>query len=208
MPDMSALPPKEHQVKPKNQGSPETSSVYEVESDTTEHVAFASAARAAWFLDQVFRTLHAEDLDTRLLQLDGLDHALRTFLSTIMNSDGRVLRRYCTAIVLAIRTLYILHLQILNQASQINQSHKRTPSELRSKSSAVLNTLITMTENITAAHSDFSLLLMDSLPPSFAFIISTTISNMEYSEFQGDRLDSAKKNLDSSLRKFRERWES
>lgn len=63
-----------------------------------------------------------------------------------------------------------------------------------------------MTEDITAAHIDFSLPLMDSLPPSFAFIISTTIANMEYSEFQNDRLDSAKKNFGLSLQKFRQRW--
>jgi hypothetical protein len=65
-----------------------------------------------------------------------------------------------------------------------------------------------MTEDITAAHSDLSLLLMDSLPPSFAFIISTTIANMKYSEFQSDRLDFAKKKLYLSLRKFRQRWEA
>jgi hypothetical protein len=77
---------------------------------------------------------------------------------------------------------------------------------LRSQSSAVLNTLITMTEDITTVHSDVSLPLMDSLPPSFAFIISTTIENMKYSEFQNDRLDVAKKKLDLSLQKFHQRW--
>jgi hypothetical protein len=63
-----------------------------------------------------------------------------------------------------------------------------------------------MTEDITTEHSDFSLQLMDSLPPSFAFIISTTIKNMEYSEFHIERLDVAKKKLDLSLQKFRQRW--
>lgn len=77
---------------------------------------------------------------------------------------------------------------------------------MRSKSSAVLNTLITMTEDVTMVHSDFSLPLVDSLPPSFAFIILTTIKNMEYSEFQNDRLNAAKKKLDLSLQKFRQRW--
>jgi hypothetical protein len=101
---MSAPLPKEgHEVNLKSQGTSEHSNVCGVEPDTTEYGGFASAARAAWFLDRVFRTLHVEELDTRLLQLDGLDHALRAFLKTIMNSDGRILRRYCTAIVLAIR---------------------------------------------------------------------------------------------------------
>jgi hypothetical protein len=104
MPDMSVQMPKEgHEANLKSQGNSESSTVCGIESDATEYGGFASTAQAAWYLDQVFRALNVDDLDKRLVQLDGLDHALRTFLNIIMDSDGRILRRYCTPIVLAIR---------------------------------------------------------------------------------------------------------
>lgn len=104
MHDISIPLPKEcHEIKPESQRNSESFTGCRIESAVTEYGGFAGTAQATWFLDKVFKALHIDDLDTRLLQLDGLDHALRTFLNTIMDSDGRILRWYCTPIVLAIR---------------------------------------------------------------------------------------------------------
>lgn len=52
--------------------------------------------QATWFLDQVFKTLGITDADLRYTELDGLDHALRTFLSVVMSQFEGIYPMFCT----------------------------------------------------------------------------------------------------------------
>lgn len=52
---------------------------------------YACMAQSALFMDQLFKILQIADLETRLLQLDALDQAMRAFFSTAIElSQTRV----------------------------------------------------------------------------------------------------------------------
>lgn len=73
---------------------------------TSEEVGgYGRAAQAALLLDQVLRSFQTSHLDDRLVQLDGLDTALQTFLTVVMQqSHGNPGSSFCGAIALAIRS--------------------------------------------------------------------------------------------------------
>lgn len=45
--------------------------------------------QAAYLLDQVFKVLEDPDLDSSFIQLDGLDHTLRTFFVVTEQAEGK-----------------------------------------------------------------------------------------------------------------------
>lgn len=64
---------------------------------------FACLAQAAWLLDEVFKAIEVTDLDTRLTQLDGLNHTLRTVLAVVMDKDQGAWGSFCAANMMIIR---------------------------------------------------------------------------------------------------------
>lgn len=69
-----------------------------VESD-----GYTSVTQAAWLLDQVFKSLEEQDIDSRLVQLDRLDHALQTSLALTMEQSQGRWGLFCTANAIMIR---------------------------------------------------------------------------------------------------------
>jgi hypothetical protein len=79
---------------------------FTVSSPTSEEVGgFGRAAQAALLLDQVLRSFQTSSLDDRLVQLEGLDTALQTFLAVVMQQGHDKPSSFCGAIALAIRSI-------------------------------------------------------------------------------------------------------
>jgi len=64
---------------------------------------FGRTAQAACLVDQVFKTVEIVDIDSRLLQLDGLDTSLQAFLSLVIPQCHSRCGSFCAAVQLAIR---------------------------------------------------------------------------------------------------------
>lgn len=77
-----------------------------VSSLTSEGVGgFGRAAQAALLLDQVLKSFQNPNLDDRLVHLDGLDTALQTFLTVVLEQSHGEPGPFCGAIALAIRSI-------------------------------------------------------------------------------------------------------
>lgn len=77
-----------------------------VSSLTSEGVGgFGRAAQAALLLDRVLRSFQISSLDDRLIHLDGLDTALQTFLTVVLQQSHGEPGPFCGAISLAIRSI-------------------------------------------------------------------------------------------------------
>lgn len=80
-------------------------------TDTAEDAirsgGYACIAQAAWLLDQVFKTIELTDIDAKLIQLDGLDHTLRTFLTIVMEQSQGKWGKFCTANAILIRSVFV-----------------------------------------------------------------------------------------------------
>lgn len=76
-------------------------------SDTsiTDGGGFSCVAQAAWLLDQVFKTIEVSDINARLIQLDGFDHTLQTFLAIVMDQAEGRWGMFCTANAIIIRSV-------------------------------------------------------------------------------------------------------
>lgn len=94
--------PKETYLSEENNLS-ETKECPDIMRNSTPDGGFACIAQAAWLLDQVFKTLELSDIDAKLLQLDGLDHTLRTYLTIVIDQAEGRWGRFCTAIAIVIR---------------------------------------------------------------------------------------------------------
>jgi hypothetical protein len=64
---------------------------------------FGRTAQATCLLDQVLRSFDAVDIDSRLLQLDGLDTSIQSFLSFVIPQCQAQSGTFCAAVHIAIR---------------------------------------------------------------------------------------------------------
>lgn len=64
---------------------------------------FGRTAQATCLLDQVLRIFDTVDIDSRLLQLDGLDTSIQAFLSLVIPQCQAKCGTFCTAVNIAIR---------------------------------------------------------------------------------------------------------
>lgn len=64
---------------------------------------FGRTAQATCLLDQVFKSFDTVDIDSRLLQLDGLDTSIQAFLSLVIPQCHSQCGTFCAAVHLAIR---------------------------------------------------------------------------------------------------------
>ncbi|KAJ5577691.1 uncharacterized protein N7459_006655 [Penicillium hispanicum] len=167
---------------------------------------FASVAQAAWLLDQVFKILEIPDLDLRLIQLDGLDHTLRSFLAVIMEEARGRWGSFCAANAIIERALFILHWHILAQVPHMGYCKHKSREQWRESSLAALDTLVTMTKDVTASQDTIPLSLVDILPPSCAYIILASLRHIENAQVKRRGWSAAEKQLRSSLQKFHHRW--
>jgi hypothetical protein len=66
---------------------------------------FGRGAQAALLLDQVLKSFQTPNLNDRLVHLDGLDAALQTFLTVVLQQSHGKPGPFCGAISLAIRSI-------------------------------------------------------------------------------------------------------
>jgi hypothetical protein len=67
---------------------------------------FSRTAQATCLLDQVLKGFDTPDIDSRLLQLDRLDTNIQAFLSLVMPQCQGQSGVFCTAMNIAIRSVY------------------------------------------------------------------------------------------------------
>lgn len=67
---------------------------------------YGRTAQATWLLDQVLRVLNTTDceLESSLIELDGLDNTLQSFLAMILQQCHGQLGVFCAAIACTIRS--------------------------------------------------------------------------------------------------------
>ncbi|GAM41448.1 hypothetical protein TCE0_042r14577 [Talaromyces pinophilus] len=185
------------------------SSTPKSETENIDAGGFACVMQATYLLDQVIKALDMTDFESRYNQLHGLDHTLQTVLAVIMDqSQGRG-GIYCTAIIILLRALIIIHSHNLtyittelnlNPESILKEKDKRLES-----SHAAMKTIATMVDEISTTHTSV-LSLVDRIPPSFVYVIREVIKYIENAEFRVDEWDDVESRLSSSSRKFEYRW--
>ncbi|KAF4768264.1 hypothetical protein HAV15_002727 [Penicillium sp. str.  len=172
-----------------------------VESD-----GYTSVTQAAWLLDQVFKSLEEQDIDSRLVQLDRLDHALQTSLALTMEQSQGRWGLFCTANAIMIRALYIIHRHVIDLTAEMAPSREKYPDQWRDSSYIALETITQMTQDIATTQNDMSLEEMDALPPSRAFVLRAALRYLDDLGVKRNRWDAARDQLKESLRMFDERW--
>jgi hypothetical protein len=82
----------------------------------------------------------------------------------------------------------------------LKQKDKRLES-----SHAAMKTITTMVDEISATHtSDLS--LVDTIPPSFVYVIREVLRYIRNTEFKSDTWDDVERRLGSASRTFEYRW--
>ncbi|KAJ5187707.1 hypothetical protein N7449_010701 [Penicillium cf. viridicatum] len=125
---------------------------------------YTSVTQAAWLLDQVFKSLEEQDIDSRLVQLDRLDHAFQTSLALTMEQSQGRWGIFCTANAIMIR-------HVIELTAEMTPSQEKSPDQWRDSSYIALETITQMTQDIATTQNDMSLEEMDALPPSRAFVL-------------------------------------
>ncbi|KAJ5617965.1 hypothetical protein N7537_003079 [Penicillium hordei] len=125
---------------------------------------YASVTQAAWLLDQVFKSLEVQDIDSRLVLLDRLDHAFQTSLALTMEQSQGRWGLFCTANAIMIR-------HIIELTAEMTPSQEKSPDQWRDSSYIALETITQMMQDIATSQDDMSLEEMDALPPSRAFVL-------------------------------------
>lgn len=113
-----------------------------------------------------------------------------------------------TLLNLCIRALFTLHWEILKQASQITHCRHKSPEEWRRTSFSALDTVVKIVEDIAATQNGHSVSVVDSLPPSRAYVMKAALRHIENSEPESDIWEAAKIQLEASLRQFERRWDA
>lgn len=162
--------------------------------------------QAAWLLDQVFKSLEEQDIDSRLVQLDRLDHAFQISLALTMEQSQGRWGLFCTANAIMIRALYIIHRHVIELTAEMTPSQEKSPDQWRDSSYIALETITQMTQDIATTQNDMSLEEMDALPPSRAFVLREALRYVDDLGVKCNRWDAARDQLKESLRMFDERW--
>lgn len=106
------------------------------------------------------------------------------------------------------RALFILHWHILSQIAHISSCKHKTPEDWYRHSLAVLDTLVTITKDITTSQRDIPLYLVDILPPSCPYIIISSLRHIENSEFKQQGWDATATQLRMCLQQYNKRWDA
>ncbi|KAJ5180735.1 hypothetical protein N7492_003945 [Penicillium capsulatum] len=158
----------------------------------------ARVIQAAWLLDRVFTACQERDLDVRLARLKRLDHALRGYLALTMDQANGRWGLFCTANAMIFRALFILHGNVIYGTTGV----------ARSSSYVAVETIIQMVQDIAATQHNMSLVDLDTLPPSRAFVFQAALQYLDELGAEGDRLDIVRTQITASLRMFGERWKA
>ncbi|KAI1378394.1 hypothetical protein F4677DRAFT_443607 [Hypoxylon crocopeplum] len=170
---------------------------------------FGRAAQAASHLDQVLKGFQMPDLRSRLVHLDFLDLGLQGFLKLVMQQCQGKWAIFCGAIALAIRTLFVLHQHILAlPAEEIANANYKAPDKWFEGSLAALDTITKMTVDIAESHENVPPHVVDSMPPSLAYILRAALQHIHSSTRPEDPSwsQSAEGRLQGALARFNRRW--
>ncbi|KAH6617167.1 hypothetical protein F5144DRAFT_585644 [Chaetomium tenue] len=167
---------------------------------------FGRAAQAALLLDRVLRSFQISSLDDRLVHLDGLDSALQTFLTVVLQQSHGEPGPFCAAISLALRALFTLHLHILDQPPQPVSAKFKSLDEWCGGSQAALDTITKMVVDIADSHEHVPTERMDSLPPSFCYTVLSALRHIRAKSRADTWLQEAEERLRVSLYRFDFRW--
>ncbi|KAH8660452.1 hypothetical protein BX600DRAFT_56848 [Xylariales sp. PMI_506] len=172
--------------------------------------SFGRAAQAARLSDTVLKTFEIADLDTRLLQLNGLDTTMRAFLAVLLEQCQTEQGVFCGAIATSIRVLYILHQHILRldpNAVSIT-AHFKSLEEWQASSRAALDTATKMVIDIAESHQHIVTTPENAMPPSYAYAVRAALQHIKVRRPSSDDawLQGAEAQLRASLSKFNQRW--
>ncbi|KAJ5238767.1 hypothetical protein N7468_003386 [Penicillium chermesinum] len=167
---------------------------------------FACVAQGALLLDQVISAFQIADADARLNRLNGLHHALRTVLGTVLEQSNHAMGAYCTANSLLIRTMYLLHWHILHHASRMTTFKYKSQEEWCRSSSAALDTATKMVEDIAVSQNIYSFHMMDGLPSSCRYLLRAAIEHIDREYADADAGIWNRGQIQTSLHKFDYRW--
>ncbi|KAI0155265.1 hypothetical protein GGR57DRAFT_93086 [Xylariaceae sp. FL1272] len=127
---------------------------------------FGCAAQIACFTDDVFSALRVSDWDSRLAQLRDLDKGLQAYLGLLMQARCDRINMYCQSISLGIRTLFVLHNHILEQAQESPKGGGTLSGELSKYAYSALDVATKMVLDIINHH-------IGSAPILFRYVTTT-----------------------------------
>ena len=111
-----------------------------------------------------------------------------------------------TTLVRSTRTLFTLHLHILDQPPQTVSAKFKSLDEWRGGSQAALDTITKMVVDIADSHEHVPPERMDSLPPSFCYDVLLAVRHIHTKPHTDTWLREAEERLRGSLYRFEHRW--
>ncbi|KEF61058.1 uncharacterized protein A1O9_02623 [Exophiala aquamarina CBS 119918] len=174
---------------------------------------FGRTAQATCLLDQVFKSFETVDIDSRLLQLDGLDTSIQTFLSLVIPQGHARRGNFCAAVHLAIRALFTLHWHILRQPPQVVRAKFKPLEGWYRNSQEALETVtkivIDIAESLLApATANTVTFTVDAMPLVYPYNARAALKHINTSTRveDADWLRNADGVLKKSLDRYFERW--
>jgi hypothetical protein len=82
----------------------------------------------------------------------------------------------------------------------------KSPEEWHKTSSSALDTLVKIVEDIAATQNGHPISVVESLPPSRAYVMRAALRHIEYSEIKSELWEQTKAQLELSLGQFDHRW--
>ncbi|KAI1263250.1 hypothetical protein F5Y18DRAFT_133595 [Xylariaceae sp. FL1019] len=119
---------------------------------STTEGGFGCAAQITCFTDDVFSALRLTERETRLAQLRDLDKGLQAYLGLLMHARCGRINMYCQSISLGIRTLFVLHNHILEQAHESQRDGASFSDELSKYACSALDVATKMILDIIHHH--------------------------------------------------------
>ncbi|KAH9907524.1 hypothetical protein F4778DRAFT_545186 [Xylariomycetidae sp. FL2044] len=155
---------------------------------------FGMAAQVAWLCDGVIRGLSISVRDQRLTYLRDCDMKLQSCLAiALQHRVPEAHGSFCVAIVLAIRSLFLLHLHIIDEEDQA-----QVPASA-DKSRAALDTLAKMAADISMFHENTPCGRLHSSPPNGVYLFGLALNHLISKEGVAPE---AQSKLISSLRRL------
>ncbi|CAH0052333.1 unnamed protein product [Clonostachys solani] len=207
-PENTALPTEPNSI---DQGIPVFSStpVPKILVSTPHEVhvgGFGRLAQAIMLVDQILKAFSICDVDARLSTLHNLNTSLQSFLEVVVKQHSGKPSSYCSAVVIAIRSLFSLHGHIIQLTSAETAEGGRHADN--TDSFAAIRTGITMTLDIAEWHESRPPHMGLMLPPNYVYLLRATLSHMEHGSLSedGNRAQDSRKCLERSLAQFGRLW--
>ncbi|CAH0024898.1 unnamed protein product [Clonostachys rhizophaga] len=167
---------------------------------------FGRLAQAIMLVDQILKAFSICDVAARLSALHNINTSLQSFLGVVVKQHSGRPSSYCSAVVIAIRSLLSLHghiIQLTSATTAGDGSHADNADSF-----AAIRTGIAMTLDIAEWHSARPPHMGLMLPPNYVYLLRAALSHMEHNSLLGDgnRAQESRKCLERSLAQFGSIW--